>query len=512
MTNIDAENGETTNAYLTDSEDKYLLDKLGVYLTTINKKENEIMATKKYVSLEKLGLYDGKIKGVISAGDNATLQSAKDYADSLATNYDGAGSAASALEEAKAYADGKDTAIEEAKKAGTDAATAAGVADGKAVAAQTAADNAQADVDALELLVGTLPEGTSAKDVVDYVNVKTAGIATDAALGELQGQLSGVQGEVATIKGDYLKAADKTELQGKIDAEAERAAGVEGGLDTRVKAIEDDYLKGSDKEELQGNIDTVSGAVERLTNGVSAEEIDGVNDLIQYVKDHGTEVTGMQEDIADNASAIEGVAGRMTTAEGKITAVEGAVATKAEKTYVDEADEELSKKITALEGKFTEGDGSVSDMISSAVEEEATRVDGLLDKKVDKVEGKDLSTNDLTNELKANYDAAYTHSQAAHAPVEAQANVIESVKVNGSALTITDKVVDIAVPTDNAELTNGAGYLVASDIANKADKGTTLAAYGIADAYTSAQTDSAIEAAIGQFIECSEQDILDLFQ
>lgn len=31
-------------------------------------------------------------------------------------------------------------------------------------------------------------------------------------------------------------------------------------------------------------------------------------------------------------------------------------------------------------------------------------------------------TNDLTNELKANYDAAYTHSQAAHAPSDAQKN------------------------------------------------------------------------------------------
>ena len=34
--------------------------------------------------------------------------------------------------------------------------------------------------------------------------------------------------------------------------------------------------------------------------------------------------------------------------------------------------------------------------------------------KVDKVTGKGLSTNDLTTELKSNYDAAYTHSQSAH--------------------------------------------------------------------------------------------------
>ena len=37
-----------------------------------------------------------------------------------------------------------------------------------------------------------------------------------------------------------------------------------------------------------------------------------------------------------------------------------------------------------------------------------------LTSKVDKAEGKSLSTNDLTNELKSNYDEAYLHSQSAH--------------------------------------------------------------------------------------------------
>lgn len=44
------------------------------------------------------------------------------------------------------------------------------------------------------------------------------------------------------------------------------------------------------------------------------------------------------------------------------------------------------------------------------------------------------------------WNAAYTHSQADHAPVDAQANIIESVKVNGEALEIKDKVVDIIIP------------------------------------------------------------------
>lgn len=69
--------------------------------------------------------------------------------------FDAAGAASTALEDAKTYADGKDTAIAAAKKAG---------------------DDAQAAVDALEELVGTLPEGVTATTVVGYVDEKVGAI------------------------------------------------------------------------------------------------------------------------------------------------------------------------------------------------------------------------------------------------------------------------------------------------------------------------------------------------
>lgn len=64
------------------------------------------------------------------------------------------------------------------------------------------------------------------------------------------------------------------------------------------------------------------------------------------------------------------------------------------------------------------------------------------------------------------WGAAYAHSQVAHAPADAQANILESVKVNGEALTITDKAVDIAVPT---------GALAGKDEVAKADLADALA-------------------------------------
>lgn len=86
--------------------------------------------------------------------------------------------------------------------------------------------------------------------------------------------------------------------------------------------------------------------------------------------------------------------------------------------------------------------------------------------KVDKEDGKTLTTNDLTNELKAQYDAAYSYSQEPHAPANAQENVIETIKVNGQAQSVSDKSVDIAVPTTVASLTDAGNYALKSDLTN----------------------------------------------
>lgn len=95
-------------------------------------------------------------------------------------------------------------------------------------------------------------------------------------------------------------------------------------------------------------------------------------------------------------------------------------------------------------------------------------------------EYKGLSDNDLTNELKSNYDAAYTHSKADHAPADAQANIVEAVKVNGTALTIEDKTVDIPVPllstdisTDKASTTKGASAKAVYDYVSSAIAGAS---------------------------------------
>ena len=71
----------------------------------------------------------------------------------------------------------------------------------------------------------------------------------------------------------------------------------------------------------------------------------------------------------------------------------------------------------------------------------------------------DAMTASFTTELKANYDEAYQHSQVVHAPSNAQANIIEEIKVNGVKQNPEEKSVNIKVPTKVSELNNDSGFV-----------------------------------------------------
>lgn len=112
-----------------------------------------------------------------------------------------------------------------------------------------------------------------------------------------------------------------------------------------------------------------------------------------------------------------------------------------------------------------------------------------LDGKVDKADGKGLSTNDLTDDLvtKINNTATKVEGLAASG---GEPNVVETIKVNGTALTPDEnKAVDVTVPaiptlkvngtavvadsenalnvtvpTDNKDIANGAGYQTEANV------------------------------------------------
>ena len=198
-------------------------------------------------------------------------------------------------------------------------------------AALAAAQQAQKEVDALETFVGALPEGTTATSVVDYVDKKVAGAATDStnALNALSQKVDGVDGRLATVEADYLKAADKTELQGNID-----------GVDGRLATVEGDYLKAADKTELQRNIDTVSGKVTTLVG-------EDANKSVRTIANEELAAQLIAEGAAEALDTLQEIAAWIQAHPGDASA--------------------MNQAIVALQNKVDTGDKNVSVFVADAI-------------------------------------------------------------------------------------------------------------------------------------------------
>lgn len=119
-------------------------------------------------------------------------------------------------------------------------------------------------------------------------------------------------------------------------------------------------------------------------------------------------------------------------------------------------------------------------LMAQSIEIALESSDAEIANKVDKVPGKNLSTYDFNGTYKQQVDEntleRHTHSnksvldnttasfetsektKLSGIATGAQVNVIETVKVNGTAKTVTDKAVDITVPTKVSDLANDSGF------------------------------------------------------
>lgn len=365
------------------------------------------------------------IEGRFGADTVALEISAAITALNLDNTYDAKGDAAAAETAAKGHADNLNTAMnarvealeaidhDHGNKAVLDDITAEKVA-----AWDAAEQNAKDYADDLDEAMDGRVAALEAKFGDGEGNVEAqiaAAVAAEAKLREeadadLQEQITANDGEILALQG---LVGDK-----KV---SEQITDVTNPLANRVATIEGDYLKAADKKALQDQIDANESAIELLTNGVSADEIDGVNDLIQYVKDHGTEVTGMKEDIQDNADAIaaekqraEGIEGgletRLATVEAKLTD-DGAVksdidaALEAAKGYTDAEVKELADGAVATNAaaiadlEALVGDDKVSDQITAVtnpMSEKITDLEGKAHKHANKTVLDGIEAADIT--------------------------------------------------------------------------------------------------------------------
>ena len=127
-----------------------------------------------------------------------------------------------------------------------------------------------------------------------------------------------------------------------------------------------------------------------------------------------------------------------------------------------------------------------------------TKVETLLSTKVNTEAGKTLTTNDLTNELKGQYDAAYTHSQAPHAPSNAEKNALVQVSINGAKGTIDPEsrvcALTLALPTKVSDLENDSKFQTDTQVTQSIT--TALGNYYTkTETYTKGEVNAAIAAA-----------------
>ena len=441
-------------------------------------------------------------------------------------------------------------AIADAKKAGTDAATAAATAqatadskttmaeveaknyatkteaqdyanakDAAISAAKAAADAAQADVDALEVKVGTVPEN---KTVVQMIaEAQAAATYDDTAL----------KNRVATIEGDYLKAADKTELSNAISAEKTRAEGIEGGLRTDIDAIKADYLKKADKTELANSIADVKSDVDTFlaAANIGGEAIDTLKEIQDYISADGTaaaemtnkigalettvgkaaegenEATGLVKSVADNTAAIAAERSRAEGVEATLAQADTDNLAAAKK-YADDAITGLkigdyakqsdldahtgntTVHITADErSKWNAAEGKAhthanKDLLDTYTQTEENLADAVAKKhshtnaaELDKIADGDV----------AKWNAAQANAEATAASALATAKTELEGKITAAQTAAEGKVTELAngAVKDNADA-------IAALQTNKADKATTLSGYGIGNAYTKDEVDA----------------------
>lgn len=539
------------------------------------------------------GITEAKVTAWDAAEGNAKAY-AKEYADDLAGNYDVAGAAATAKTEligtdadtkeantikgAKAYADQvlvdakayADTAEADALAAAKEHANGLNTAMNTRVEALEAIDHSHANAEELDkIAVGDKAKWDAmeqnAKDYADGLDEVmdgrvaaleakftgddsvadqiAAAVAAEAKLRDdadkaLDEKISDNDAEILALQGLVGETKVSEAIATAVAAEAEIARAAEKANADAIDAIEADYLKASDKTELEGKIKSNTDAIALLTNGVDEKVVDGVNDLIAYVAEHGTEVTGMKADIKQNADDIDALEGRMDTAEGAIALKAAQADLEALDGRVEAVEGELNTATTGLKARMTQAEADIdalegavalkanaADLGTMAAEAAADYVkkadaagyDDILTKTVagttyetianaDLVRGRvsALESDNTTNkaaieQAQKDIDAlealpaagitaqnivdwndavAKEHEHGNKTVIDgitadkvaawdaAQANVIETVKVNGVALSVVDKAVDVTVPT---------GALASKDKVAEADLADALA-------------------------------------
>ena len=296
----------------------------------------------------------------------------------------------------------------------TDLSTEATTARAAEQAALKAGQDAQKDVDALEVKVGnstdTADDATvygaiaaekaramaAEKKAQDQADTNKAAITTlnanketvgsvdykiNQAITEVNTAAGNLAGRVSTVETKVGNATDTAAADGSLYARVKQNA-------NEIGAIKADYLKAADKTALQNAINVEKGRLDAFMADadVSAQAVDTLKEIQQYITSDGTAAAQMTKDIAANKTAIDAINNKTTgilaqakadaqskdealhtTITGEIaTAKQGAIdaAASAADTKVGAAKTELQGKIdkkadaTALQAEIERAKGA----------------------------------------------------------------------------------------------------------------------------------------------------------
>lgn len=317
-------------------------------------------------------------------------------------------------------------AIADAKKAGTDAAKAVSDLENGKVQ-----DNADAIAAINNAETGILKQAKTYADGKDaaIAEAKKAGDDAAAAAETLKTDFTNA-GTLITLNFANINNKIGTIPDGKTVAEAIADATYDDtALAGRVTVIEGDYLKGADKTEVKNEIKTERDRLDAFLNAADVGDaaVDTLKEIQNYISTHGTAADEMVKNIAANKAAIE-----------------------AEATTARAAEKKNADAITKLNGTANV-EGSVSNKIASEIA-------GL---QLDSTYVKKNGTDRLITAAEGTKLAGIAEG--------AQVNVIESIKLNGTALSIDAKAVNIPLVTADT-----AGIVISS-----ADENTISYANGI---------------------------------
>ena len=263
----------------------------------------------------------------IAMADVATKAEVKEVSDALAEYKTANDVAVKANADAIAVLNGEDT---------VDGSVAKAVKDAK--------DALQAEIDAHEEYVGTIPEEATATDVVSYIIERTSGIATDAALSELTEKVTTAEEEIDTLQTEM--DAVEAKAQANEDAIAVLNGDGEGSVSKQVA-------------------DAVAGIV----NG-APEAYNTLKEISDWIEAHPAGVAELNTAIKANADAIdalETLVGTLPEGETDVVAYVQKLV-KAEEDRAKGVESGFDTRLTTLEEKFT-GEGSVESQIATAKQE-----------------------------------------------------------------------------------------------------------------------------------------------